>query len=82
VRTRDQNGENSLHVGAGLLARPTALEKIINMIKQPRWSLHLKVMLCEKDIDDVTPKDAAIKYDNLVTEKLINRELERHAVSE
>jgi hypothetical protein len=37
MRTRYHNGENLLHVGAGLLARPMALKTMINMIKQSRW---------------------------------------------
>jgi hypothetical protein len=35
-----------------------------------------------KNIKDMTPKDAAIKYDNWATERIMNRKLERFAVSE
>jgi hypothetical protein len=38
-------------------------------------------MIWKKDNHDMAPKDAAIKYNNWATEKIINRELERFEVS-
>jgi hypothetical protein len=57
------------------------LELIINIIEQFRWFLHLRAILA-KDIKDITPKDAANLSNNLATEKMMNRGVERCAVSE